>query len=93
MYAMSYNRPDIVFALGILSRYSRNPGQGHWNAIYRILRYLKGTIDYVLHYVGDSSILEGYSDANWITDFEESRSTSGWIFTYGGGAVAWGSKK
>ncbi|GKD30815.1 hypothetical protein Tco_1241593 [Tanacetum coccineum] len=50
-------------------------------------------MDYGLKYNGDSSVLEGYTDASWITDQEDYASTSGWIFTLGGGAVSWGSKK
>nr|GEY76894.1 retrovirus-related Pol polyprotein from transposon TNT 1-94 [Tanacetum cinerariifolium] len=42
---------------------------------------------------GDPSVLEGYTDASWITDQEDHASTSEWIFTLGGGAVSWGSKK
>jgi len=38
-------------------------------------------------------VLEGFSDASWITNSEDRSSTSGWIFTLGGGAVSWGSKK
>ncbi|GKA43532.1 hypothetical protein Tco_0736256 [Tanacetum coccineum] len=50
-------------------------------------------MDYGLEYSGDPSVLEGYTDASWITDQEDYASTSGWIFTLGGGAVSWGSKK
>ncbi|GKB16612.1 hypothetical protein Tco_0850535 [Tanacetum coccineum] len=50
-------------------------------------------MDYGLEYSGDPSVLEGYTDASWITDQEYYASTSGWIFTLGGGAVSWGSKK
>ncbi|GKD50614.1 hypothetical protein Tco_1279590 [Tanacetum coccineum] len=42
---------------------------------------------------GDPTVLEGYMDASWITDQEDYASMSGWIFTLGGGAVSWGSKK
>ncbi|GKE08704.1 hypothetical protein Tco_1412255 [Tanacetum coccineum] len=50
-------------------------------------------MDYGLEYNGDPSVLEGYTDASWITDQEYYASTSEWIFTLGGGAVSWGSKK
>ncbi|GJR46555.1 hypothetical protein Tco_1314658 [Tanacetum coccineum] len=50
-------------------------------------------MDYGLKYNGDSSVLEGYTNASWITDQEDYTSTSGCIFTLGGGAVSWGSKK
>ncbi|GKA71561.1 hypothetical protein Tco_0777700 [Tanacetum coccineum] len=46
-----------------------------------------------LEYSRESLVLEGYTDASWITDQEDYASTSKWIFTLGGGAVSWGSKK
>ena len=45
-YAMLCTRPDICHAVGMASRYQSNPGQEHRKAIKRILRFLKGTIDY-----------------------------------------------
>jgi hypothetical protein len=93
MYAMNCTRPDIAYAMSKVCRYTNNPGHQHWNAVNRILRYLKHTLDYGIHYTDFPAIIEGYSDASWNTDFEDSKSTSGWVFTLGGGAVAWGSKK
>ena len=46
MYAMLCTRPDICYAVGLVSRYQSNPGEAHWKAVKRILRYLKGTMDY-----------------------------------------------
>jgi hypothetical protein len=48
-----------------------NPGDDHWHALERVLRYLKGTMSYEIHYSGHPTVLEGYSDVNWIFDFEE----------------------
>ena len=93
MYAMTSTRPDIAYAVGKLSRYSSNPGPLHWIAIRRVLRYIKGTMSHGLCYSGEPPVLEGYSDASWITNKEDSSSTSGWIFIYGGGAISWSSKK
>ena len=93
MYAMTCTRPDIAFAVGKLSRYTSNPSGLHWHAIRRILKYLKKTLNYGLSYGGYPPVLEGYSDASWVTDREDHASTSGWIFTLGGGAISWGSKK
>nr|GEY90881.1 zinc finger, CCHC-type [Tanacetum cinerariifolium] len=76
-----------------LSRHISSPGKEHWDAVNRVFKYLKQTMDYGLEYNGDPSVLEGYTDASWITDQEDYASTSGWIFTLGGGAVSWGSKK
>jgi hypothetical protein len=54
MYAMMCTRPDISFAVRIVSRYQANPGQSHWIAVKRILRYLKGTADYSLCFQGEN---------------------------------------
>ncbi|CAM8960481.1 unnamed protein product [Rhodiola kirilowii] len=93
MYAMTSTRPDIAYAVGKLSRYTSNPSTHHWEAIRRVLIYLKGTMNYGLVYVGFPSVLEGYIDASWITNLEDHSSTSGWVFLLGGGAISWASNK
>nr|GEZ39361.1 hypothetical protein [Tanacetum cinerariifolium] len=93
MYAMTSNRPDIAYAVGRLSRFTSNPSRQHWKAITRVYKYLKGTKDYGLSYVGYPSVLEGYSDASWINHAEDSSSTSGWVFLLEGGAISWAFKK
>ena len=93
MYAMTCTRPDIAFAVGKLSRYTSNPSTQHWQAIHRVLKYLKKTMDYSLTYTGYPSVLEGYTDASWISNTEDNSSTSGWVFLLGGGAISWASKK
>ena len=52
MYAMLCTRPDICYAVGIVSRYQSNPGLEHWIAVKHILKYLKRTRDYMLVYSG-----------------------------------------
>ena len=93
MYVMNYTRPDIAYAISKMSRYISNPGPDHWKAIVRVLRYLKYTKNYGLHYSKYPSVLEGYCDGNWISDTKDSKSTSGYLFTLGGGAVSWKSSK
>jgi len=93
MYAMHCTRPDIAHAISILCRFTSNPGFEHWKAISRVLAYLKGTIEYGLSYKGYPSVIEGYSDATWNNVESKSKSTTGWIFTLGGAAVSWASKK
>ncbi|XP_074300550.1 secreted RxLR effector protein 161-like [Silene latifolia] len=90
---MTCIRPDIALAVGRLSRYMKNPSTLHWQAINRVLRYLKATKNYGLTYVGYPSVLEGYSYASWINNVEDHSSTSGWVFLLGGGAISWASKK
>ena len=93
IYLMNCTRPDIAYAVGRLSRYTQCPNKDHWIALQRVLRYLKGTINYGLVFCGTPTVLEGYCDANWISDSDEMKSTSGYIFTLGGGAVSWKSSK
>ena len=71
-----------------MSRYTHNPSQEHWNALHCLLKYLKGTSDWRLHFNKFPAVLEGFCDANWVTDKDEVSSTSGYIFTLGGGAVS-----
>ncbi|GJS35824.1 zinc finger, CCHC-type containing protein [Tanacetum coccineum] len=83
MYAMTSTRPDIAYAVGRLSRFTSNPSRQHWQAITRVFKYLKGTMNYGLSYMGYPLVLEGYSDASWINHVEDSSSTSGWVFCLG----------
>ncbi|KAM2709368.1 hypothetical protein EV2_047063 [Malus domestica] len=91
MYIANKTRPDIAYAVGRLSRYTHNPSKEHWNALRRVFKYLRGTMDYSIHYKGFPYVVEGYSDANWITDSSEVKSTSGYVFLLGGAAISWGS--
>ena len=93
MYAMISTRPDIAYAVGKLSRYTSKPSSHHWQALSRVFKYLKGTMDYGLAYTGFPSVIEGHSDASWISNEEDHSSTSGWVFLLGGGAISWSSKK
>jgi hypothetical protein len=93
LYVANRTRPDIAYAVGRLSRYTSNPSKDHWKALERVFRYLKGTLDYSLLFSGYPEILEGYSDANWVTDNSSVKSITGYLFMLGGGAVSWGSCK
>jgi len=97
MYAMLGTRADIAHTVGVLGRFSSNPKRHHWAAAKRLLRYLKGTRDWALHFDGtdigmDMNFL-GYSDANWNGDRDTSRSTSGYVFIASGGAIGWSSRR
>ena len=85
---MNCTRPDIAYAVSKLSRYTSNPGVEHWNVVSRVLKYLKHTIEYALCYSSFPAVVECYSDADWNTDLDDSKSTSGYIFTLGGAAIS-----
>jgi hypothetical protein len=93
MYLVGATRTDISFVVIKLSIFTSNPGSDHWRALEHVLRYLRGTSDYGLHYTWYPAVLEGYSDSNWILDVAEIKATSGYIFNIGGATVFWRSHK
>jgi transposase InsO family protein len=94
MYLALATRPDIAFAVAVLSRFNANPGRAHWDAVKRVLRYLKGSSELWLTYgvfEGGEKLL-GYTDADG-SMAEDRRAVSGYAFLVDGGAVSWASKK
>ena len=57
MYAMVCTRPDIAYAVGVVSRYMKNPGKEHWIPVKWILRYLRGTTNQALCFGGSNIAL------------------------------------
>ncbi len=92
MYAMIQTRPDICYSVTILSRYNHNPNVKHIAAVKRVLRYLRGTLDYGVTYGTDSGLV-GYTDADWASDVESRRSLGAYVFLLYGGPVSWTSKR
>lgn len=98
MYAMLGSRPDIAYAVTILSQFNSNPGLQHWSAVKRVLRYLNGTMTYKLAYGAESDYtisptLMGYCDADWASNIDDRKSITGYVFMLAGGAVSWQTKK
>ncbi|XP_046856233.1 secreted RxLR effector protein 161-like [Xenia sp. Carnegie-2017] len=93
IYAAIATRPDITQAVTTLAKFNTAPNEAHLTAVKRIFRYLKGTCKLSLQYQKISIDLEGYSDADWASDTDDRRSTSGNVFIISGGAISWASKK
>lgn len=92
MYAMVCTRPDIAHTVGMVSHFLSNPVKEHWEAVKWILRYLKGTSKTCLCYGGADPILEGYTYSDMVGDLDSRKSTSGFLYTFAGGAVSWQSR-
>ncbi|KAI4357436.1 hypothetical protein L6164_001384 [Bauhinia variegata] len=92
MYAMVCTRPDIAHAVGVVSRFLSNPGREHWNAVKWIMRYLRGSSSLKLCFGIGELVLHGYTDSDLAGDVDTRKSTSGYLVTFAGGAVAWQSK-
>lgn len=93
MYAMIATRPDLAYPISVVSQHMARPGSSHWVAVKRIMRYLKGTSDVRLCLGGDNIVLSGYCDADYAGDTNDRRSTTGYMFKVGSGAVSWNSKR
>lgn len=93
LYAGQGTRPDITFIVNYLSRYMQNPGKGHWLAVKRVFRYLKGTTGAKLEFsrkpIEGPGECVGYCDADWANDADTRHSITGSIFMFQGGPVAW----
>ena len=94
MYVMLCTLPNIILAVSVTSRYQSNPDEEHWIAVKNILRHLRRTKDLFLIFEGDSELrVEGYTDSNFMSDPDDRKSTSGYMFACNGGAVSWKSFK
>lgn len=87
-------RPDLAVSAAILGRKFAKPSERDWSAAKRVLRYLKQTRNYYLYLgAGEDQMLLGYTDSDWADDIETRRSTSGFVFLLGDGAISWASRR
>ena len=85
---------SITYAVGVVSQYMHAPHTSHFEAVCRILRYLKGAPGRGLLYQSSSTLsITGFSDADWAGSRSDRRSTSGYCTFVGGNLVTWRSKK
>jgi hypothetical protein len=94
MYLMVTTRPDIGYAVQAVSQHTCTPRSVHWEAVKRVLLYLKGTKQYALTLGGTNTpTLKGYADADWANDPHDRKSITGYYLTLGTGAFIWKSLK
>ncbi|MBW0525811.1 hypothetical protein O181_065526 [Austropuccinia psidii MF-1] len=93
LYVARATRPDIMFSVNYLARFSMNTTSKHWAALEQLICYMRGTMDraLVLDSAGKAKTLEVYVDANW--GGEGSRSQHGFISFLLVSPVAWNSKR
>ncbi|KAJ7951749.1 Retrovirus-related Pol polyprotein from transposon TNT 1-94 [Quillaja saponaria] len=91
---LTITRPDLSYAVSVISQFMENPQLSHWDAGRRILRYVKSTVDYGLLYKKNGEfLLNGFVDSDWAGDINDRRSTTGYYFNMGSAAISWCSKK
>jgi Reverse transcriptase (RNA-dependent DNA polymerase) len=91
---LSHTRPDISFAVSVVSRYMHDPREGHMDVVYQILRYLKNAPGKGLIFRKNEHLnIEGYCDSDWASCSDDRKSTSGYCMFIGDNLVSWKSKK
>ena len=81
MYAQVCTRPDIAFVFSMLGKYLSDPGQIHWKAAKKVVRYLQGTKDLMSTYRHTDALeVVGFSDSDYASCMDDKKSTSGYIF-------------
>jgi hypothetical protein len=77
-----HTRPDLMYAVGYVSRFLERPTEEHLQAVKKILRYITGTLQYDLRYGRRTGMtrLVGYCDSDLAGDIDTSKSTTGALF-------------
>ncbi|KAH9696398.1 hypothetical protein KPL71_023151 [Citrus sinensis] len=92
MNAMVLTRPDLSYAVSLVSRFMSNPGKEYWGAMKWILSYLRGTTSYGLLYGGERAnynLVKGFVDSDYVGDLDNRRSLTGFLFTLNSCTISW----
>ncbi len=91
---MSITRPNLSYVIRVVSQFMQTPRKPHLDAVRRILRYIKHTLQCGIFYETKSQFqVHGYTYADWAGNVSDRRSTNGFMFSFGSGAISWSSKK
>lgn len=100
MHIANTTRPDLAYAMSVLSRFNHAPRERHWQELQKVLRYLRNTRNYGLIYGGENVGARGgdfdmrsYCDSDFATDSSDRLSQGGFTTIMNGAAVTWSSKK
>jgi hypothetical protein len=92
LYLMLGTRPDIAFAIIKMAQFAAHPSEEHLTKALYICKYLAGMTDYSLQYGLKQQGLYAYADADWASDLESQRSTTGYLVLLSGTAISWNSR-
>eukprot|EP00253_Pinus_taeda_P036317 PITA_36317 len=91
---LSHTHPDLSFVVGLVARFMQNPHESHWKATKGILCYVRGIVQFGIHYNSKASpLLVGFTDSDWTGDPDDRKSNAGYVFTLGSGTITWACKK
>jgi len=91
---LTITRPDITYAVNILSQFMQGPRQGHWDAFIRVLRYFKSSLGHgILLPVRNTVQMSVYCDSDWATCSMSRQSVTGYLVKLGDAPIYWKAKK
>ncbi|XP_019170539.1 PREDICTED: uncharacterized protein LOC109166104 [Ipomoea nil] len=91
---LTITRPDLSYAVNRLCQFMHSPTVDHWAMVKRVLRYVKGTMDYGLRLSASTSTsVQAYSDSDWAGCPVDRKSTSGYAVFLGTNLISWLSRK
>ena len=86
-------RPDFSYSVNQLCQFMHSSRELHWIAVKRVLRYLKGIIEFGLLYNLGTITMHAYCDSDWAGNPDDRRSTIGYGVFLGTNLISWCSKK
>ena len=90
MQAMVARRPDIAHVVGVVGRFMHNPDRSYWNTVKHVFRYLVGTQDLgILFGLNKNPCVVDYTDSKFVGCVDNQKSTTGYYFKFGNGAILW----
>ena len=95
MYAIVCTRPDLSYAISVVSKYMVDPYKEHWYALKWVLRYIKGTLNKGLifgvdiGYVSHEKVITGYVDSDFARCLDTRKSLTGYVFIAFGTTISW----
>jgi hypothetical protein len=91
---LSLTRLDLSYTVNRVCQFMHRPLKPHWQAVKRILRYLKHTVSHglLLHH-NSTNTLQAYSDADWAKCSDDCRSTGAYCVYLGSNSISWSSRK
>eukprot|EP00253_Pinus_taeda_P017705 PITA_17705 len=91
---LTHTHFDVSFDVGLIAWFMQNPHESHWKVAKRILRYVRGIIQFGIHYSEKASpLLVRFTASAWVGDLDDRKSTAGYVFTLGLGPITRACKK
>ena len=79
---LTHSRVDISFVVGRVSHYMQTPHESHWKEAKRLLQYIRGTIQFGIHYsTGGTPLLVGFTNSNWVGHLDDRKSIAGYVLS------------